>query len=80
MVWLHTAEQSMDAILLDKWNESLLILSYRKEIDPAGVRVPKAAMYWDINRNPEGNKTNLEETFKGGKMLESISHTFKVTV
>lgn len=42
MVWLHTTYQSMDAILLDKWNESLLILSHRGKIDSVCVWFPRA--------------------------------------
>lgn len=52
MVWLHTTYQSMDAILLDKWNESLLILSHRGKIDSVCVisQSCTTAIYWDIHR------------------------------
>lgn len=56
MVWLHTADQSMDAILLDKCNESLLILSHRKETHSICVRFPRAVRLLFI-RVYRGQKT-----------------------
>lgn len=64
MMRLHTTDQSMNAILLDKWNESLLILSDRRNwscyiYSCVMSQSCTTSIYWDINEIMEGNKAQL---------------------